>query len=258
MTPTRELALQIEKCINEYGRFLSLRTVTLYGGVSMPKQLETLARGVDIVVVGVASSAKIRSLSEAPRRYLYLPIEQEAPSLMRLVVKGAAPAHELLDGLRAVAFAIDPNLFVAQAYTMADHVGVMYYLPRMAALLLLVFAALALVLACVGLYGVVSYGVARRTREMGIRISLGAQAPEVVRLVMRGGLDLVLVGGAVGVVLALAVTRVLERFLVGVSGTDLPTFVAVPLVLIGVAMVAAYLPARRASRVNPTDALRAE
>ncbi|MCZ6916816.1 MAG: ADOP family duplicated permease [Gemmatimonadetes bacterium] len=214
--------------------------------------------GEDIVVVGVASSAKIRSLNEAPRRYLYLPIEQQAPSLMRLVVKGAAPAHELLDGLRAVAFGIDPNLFVAQAYTMADHLGVMYYLPRMAALFLLVFAALALVLACVGLYGVVSYGVARRTREMGIRISLGAQAPEVVRLVMRGGLGLVLVGGAIGVVVALAVTRVLEGFLVGVSGTDLPTFVAVPLVLIGVAMVAAYLPARRASRVNPTDALRAE
>jgi putative ABC transport system permease protein len=128
----------------------------------------------------------------------------------------------------------------------------------MAAFLLIVFAVLALALASVGLYGVVSYGVARRTKEMGIRISLGAQAVDVVRLVMRGGLGLVLVGGAIGVVLAVAVTRVLEGFLVGVSGTDLPTFLAVPVLLVAVAMVAAYLPARRASRVNPTDALRTE
>ncbi len=177
---------------------------------------------------------------------------------MHIMVKGAAPAPELVNRVREVALRIDPNLFVTGARTLEQHRGVMYYLPRMAAALLSTFAAVALAIASIGLYGVVNFAVSIRIREMGIRISLGAQAGDVLRLVMRGGMTLVLIGGLIGIALALAITRFLEGFLLGVSGTDVATYLFIPLVLIGVAVLAAYLPARRASRVSPMEALRSE
>ncbi len=212
----------------------------------------------EVLIVGVARDIKIRTLNETPQRFIYLPIEQTLGSTMHFLVKGTPPAPELVNRVREAALRIDPNLFVMGALTLEEHMGVMYYLPKMAAALLSTFAALALVIASVGLYGVVNFAVSRRIREMGIRISLGAQAGDVLRLVMRGGMTLVLIGGLIGVVLALAVTRLLEGFLLGVSGTDAVTFLLVPLVLIGVAVLAAYLPARRASRVSPMEALRSE
>ena len=128
----------------------------------------------------------------------------------------------------------------------------------MAALMLALVGVLALVLACIGLYGMVSYGVARRTRELGIRLALGAERQGVIGLVMRGGLRLVMFGGIVGIGASLLLGRLVERFLFGVSGLDLLALLVAPIVLAGVAALATYLPARRASLVDPVQALRTE
>ena len=117
---------------------------------------------------------------------------------------------------------------------------------------------LALILSAIGLYGVVSYGVAQRTREVGIRMALGADGRTMVRLLAAGGLKLVVIGGAIGLAVALVGTRLLGRLLFGIDTMDPMTFIAVPLVLGVTALVAAYVPARRASRVNPVSALRAD
>jgi ABC-type antimicrobial peptide transport system permease subunit len=141
---------------------------------------------------------------------------------------------------------------------MDDHLGYIYFLPRMAAVLLSLVGVLALLLACVGLYGMVSYGVSRRTREMGIRLALGADRQSVVGLVLKGGLTMVALGGLVGVAASLGLGRLLERFLFGVGGFDLISILAAPVLLSLVAALATYLPARRASRVDPVRALRTE
>lgn len=145
-----------------------------------------------------------------------------------------------------------------EAKTMEEHLALMLFPPRMAAVLLAVFGGLALVLSAVGIYGVVSFAVAKRTRELGIRMSLGATARDVVAMAVGGGMRLVAVGGAFGVVLAGAVTWLLSGFLYGIGPTDLVTFAVIPLLLTGVALVAAFVPARRASTVDPVTALRSE
>ena len=212
----------------------------------------------DAVIVGIAADVKVRTLGEAPEPFLYVPILQNRLSFMHIVVKGNRPVQQLVNGLRAQVLSVDPDFFVTQAITLDDHIGVIYYLPKMVVALISIFAALAMILTCIGLYGVVSYAVARRTREMGIRISLGAQTGDVIRLVLMGGVGLVVIGGGFGLVLSFAVTRLLEGFLLGVSGTDVATYAVVPLVLAGFALLAAYIPARRAGRVDPMEALRAE
>jgi len=142
--------------------------------------------------------------------------------------------------------------------TMTEHLSVMLFPPRMAALLLGGFGILALVLASTGLYGVVAFSVARRVREVGIRMSLGADSGSVIKMVLKGAMGLVLTGAAIGLVLTAGLTQLISQFLYGVSAVDPVTFVGVPLVLASVALLAAFLPARRASRVDPVEALRAE
>jgi putative ABC transport system permease protein len=177
---------------------------------------------------------------------------------MIFVARGRQADARLADEMRRAAVQVDPQLFIVDAKTMDQHLGVMYFLPRMAALLMSGFALLALTLGCIGLYGAVSHAVARRSRELAIRMALGATQHEIVRLVVRSGMTLALIGGVVGLVLAIGAGRVLGRFLIGGSAFDPGIYIGVPLLLGAVAFFASWLPARRAGRLNPIDAMRAE
>jgi putative ABC transport system permease protein len=153
---------------------------------------------------------------------------------------------------------MDPEMVVMESKTMEEHLGVQLMPARLGALMASVFALVALALASIGLYGVVSYAVSRRSREMGIRMSLGAAPGSVVKQVVREGMVLVGVGAGIGIALALAGAQVLRTLLFGVGALDPVTFLGVPALLLAVTLVAAYIPARRASRVDPVRALKAE
>jgi ABC-type antimicrobial peptide transport system permease subunit len=154
--------------------------------------------------------------------------------------------------------ALDPNMAVFNTETMQEHVNKALLLPRISALLLGIFGAVGLTLAAVGLYGVMSYSVRRRTREIGIRMALGARPGAVLRMVLAQGLSLTGLGVVIGLGIALGLGRFTASLLYGISGTDLPTFVTVPAVLFAAAIVAIVVPALRAARVEPTTALRHE
>ena len=213
---------------------------------------------VDLTVVGVVDNVKIWNLVEPPHPYLYVPYAQSPSPTFSFVARGPVSDGELAASLGQQARALDPEVYLETVGTLDEHVSLNFFLPRMAALLLSGLASIALVLTCVGLYGLISYGVARRTREMGIRLALGAERGSLVTLVVRGGLVLVLIGGGLGIVAALGVGRLLRGFLIGVGPLDPVALVGAPLLLGAVAVVAAYLPARRTSRVNPVEALRSE
>ena len=212
----------------------------------------------DLLVVGVASDAKVRTLGEAPRAMVYLPYAQAYSSFVTVVARTSADPEQTALALMTVGRVVDPDIWVRETKSMDRHLAIMRLPAQLSAFVLSVFAVLALSLAGIGLYGVVSYAVAQRTREVGIRMALGADTGTVVRLLAGSGLRLVVVGGAIGLIIALAVTRLLRGLLFGIDTMDPMTFLAVPLVLGGTALLAAYLPARRASRVNPVTALRTE
>lgn len=209
-------------------------------------------------VVGVARDIKVRTLGEAPRDHLYFSMAQRYSPMVVMVVAGRGRAVEVREALVGVVRDYDPSIVMMSSTTMTEHLSLMLFGPRMAALLLAVAGGLALVLAAVGLYGVVSYAAARRTHEIGIRISLGADRGSVTRMVVGSGMRLVAVGAAVGLILAFVMARLAGRFLYGVSSADPLTFLGVPLALATVAALAAYMPARRASRVDPLVALRSD
>jgi putative ABC transport system permease protein len=154
--------------------------------------------------------------------------------------------------------AVDPNMAFLETHTLAEEVGNSMAGERLAAVLGSIFGGLALLLISVGLYGLLAYSVARRRSEIGIRMALGARPGAVLQLVVGEGMKLALMGAALGIAGALALTRFLSSLLYGVTPTDPVTFVAVTLVLLGVALVACYIPARRATRVEPMEALRHE
>ena len=211
-----------------------------------------------VTVVGVAEDTKIWSLTESPRPYMYLPFAQSGYGSYSVVARGSLPPDEIADRIQTEARDLRLDVLVSSSGTMDDHLSYIFFLPRMAAVMITLVGALALVLACVGLYGMVSYAVARRTREVGIRMALGAARGNVVGLVVKNGLRVVAVGGVIGAIATLLLGNTLERFLIGVDGLDLAAVIAAPLVLFTIAAAAAYLPARRVSRINPVDALRAE
>jgi predicted permease len=228
------------------------------GEEAVGRTVET--RGGDpIRIVGVARDVKVRTLGEEPRPFVYSLHGQGGLFLgLQLVVKGPGTSLELLAATREVLRELDPDMVVMEAKTMNEHLALMLFPPRMAALLLSVFGGLALILAAIGIYGVVSFAVSKRTRELGIRMSLGASGADVVRMAIGGGMRLVVVGGVVGIALAGAVTWSIAGFLYGIGATDLATFVVIPLLLSTVALFAAYVPAKRAGSVDPVRALRSQ
>jgi predicted permease len=209
-------------------------------------------------IVGVVQDAKAWTIGEEYRPYIYFARAQNPTSSIMMVARGGVPEAQIVGEMRRLVREVDPRLVIMDSKTMTEHLSVMLFAPRMAALLLGVFGILALVLASTGLYGVVAFTVSRRVREVGIRMSLGADSGSVIKMVLKGAMTLVLIGGVIGLALTVGLTQLISQFLYGVSGTDPITFLGVPAVLAGVALLAAFLPARRASRVDPVEALRAE
>ena len=217
-----------------------------------------------ITVVGVVQDVRHNGITAAVKEKFYRPHAQFhvstgfAPRAMTLVVKTDGNPQALANPIRRVVAALDPNVPVAAVRPMSEVVGDTLAASTFTGLLLGLFAALALALAAVGIYGLLSYLVSQRTREIGIRVAIGASRHDVVSLVLRKGLLLTGAGLASGLVLAFGATRLMRALLYGVASVDAVTFIAVPVVLLLVAVGASYIPAVRATRIDPLLALRSE
>jgi len=209
-------------------------------------------------VVGVLQDGKYFSLSEEPTPFVYAKLRPEDGSYLTLVVRTASDPQQMISAIRGEFQQLDSNLPVYSVKTLTEHMSLPLFPARVAAILLGSFGALALILAAIGIFGVMSYSVSQRTREIGIRMALGANAPNILRLVVGQGLKLISFGMGIGLVAAIAGTRLMSDLLYGVSATDSLTFFGIGLLLIGVAMLACYLPARRATQVDPMIALKCE
>jgi putative ABC transport system permease protein len=212
-------------------------------------------------VVGVVGDVT-QGLGLEPKSEMYLPYRQADQVLpvfqLSVVLRTAGDPHQQAAALRSALAEIDPNQPLVKVRTMEDNMAATVAQPRFRTWLIGIFAGLALMLAAVGIYGVMSYSVTQRTSEIGIRITLGAQSVDVFRIVLGEGLRFALIGVAVGVAGGLVLIRLLSTFLYGVSATDPLTFFGVAILLIAVSVAACFFPARRATRVDPIEALRYE
>jgi len=209
-------------------------------------------------VVGVVKDGKYWTLGEDPRPFVYFPMARDYQSGASLVVNTSVEPQSMINTIRSEAQKLDANLPLYDVKTMSEHMGLTLLPLRAGAWVSGSFALLALALAGLGIYGVMTYTVSQRTREIGLRMSLGAQSRDVMVLVVKQGMWLALIGLAIGLAGALALTRLISSVLYGVSATDVVTFAGVTLLLGLVVVVACYLPARRAAKVDPIVALRYE
>jgi predicted permease len=214
-------------------------------------------------VIGIAQNSKSRTLGEGPVNCAYWRLEDSPEDHasffgVSAIIKTSVNPRDLTRPVREQIAALDPNMAIYGIETMQDHVNKSLLLPQISALLLGTFGAVGLTLAAIGLYGVMSFSVRRRTHEIGIRMALGAKPGKVLAMVLRQGLALTGIGLVVGVPIAMAVGRLSAKLLYGISGMDLITFLAVPAVLVLAALVAIVIPARRAAKVDPMVALRYE
>jgi putative ABC transport system permease protein len=220
-----------------------------------------------LTVVGVVKDVKQLSWTDAPSNEIYLPFqrgggfsENASPRFasMTIVIRTTVEPQSLATASQDAVRSLNPNVPVSNVVTMEQVIDDTLWQPRFNLQLIGIFAALALTLAAVGLYGVISYSVAQRTRELGLRMALGAQARDVLRLVVKDGMKLALSGVAVGLLASIALTRLMEKLLFGVSATDFSTFAVIVVLLTLTALLACLIPARRATKVDPMVALRHE
>ena len=209
-------------------------------------------------IVGIVGDFRRDSLDQPPEPMLFMSYRQFSLPFMSVVVRSAALSATVTALLRQEMRKIDRDLSLAQVTTLDEERGRTMAQPTFRAKALVLFGALALLLASIGVYGLLSQSVAQRTRELGVRMAVGAGPADVYRLVIGEGLRLTGIGLAAGVVLAVVATRAVAALLYGIAPTDVTTFTAVIGTLVAVALAASYLPARRAMRVSPVDALRSE
>jgi macrolide transport system ATP-binding/permease protein len=207
-------------------------------------------------IVGIVNATKVRSLGEPPRPMIFGAMTQADIVDARVIARTSGDAAVLTTRMVATLREIDQNIMVIQAKTMAQHLAAMVLPAQLGAVAFAVFATLALVLALIGIYGVVRYAVSRREREVAIRMAVGAAPQSVVGLLMREGVVLVAAGAVIGLGLGALMSRALQSLLYGVTGADPAAFIGAPLLLLGVGVLAAFIPARRASRVDPATTLR--
>jgi putative ABC transport system permease protein len=219
-------------------------------------------RFVRRTIVGVVADVKGSSLEKDAQPGVYVPYHQNRregwTNALVLAVRTSSPPENLTQAIREKVYELDPIQPVNDVKTMEERLSGALSQPRFSMLLLGLFAVVALVLAAVGIYGVMSYVVTQRTHEIGIRMALGAQQKDVLRLIVGKGLMLAFAGIAIGLVASYFLTRLMSSLLYGVSATDPVTFIVISLILTGVALGASFVPARRAMKVDPMVALRYE
>jgi len=229
------------------------------GQNAIGRQIRLNRGGPPLEIVGVVKNSKYGSIGEEPRPRIYLPFAQNYKSASILFLRTEGDPAAVTAAARQVVSALDQDMPVYDLKTMNTHLnGIALLFVRAGAALVGVFGLLGLLLAVVGLYGVISHSVGQRTHEIGIRMALGAQAGDMLRMALRQGMILTLIGLAAGLAAAFAVTRVMSSLLYGVTATDPLTFFLISLLLASVALLACYLPARRATKVDPIEALRQE
>jgi putative ABC transport system permease protein len=210
-------------------------------------------------VVGIVGNSRHDSLAAPPGPEMYVPFPQDPSRSLDIVMRVASTNLLGLNAeVKRAVHGVDKDLFVPKLEPMTNFLSTQLAQPRFNMMLLAVFAGVAMILAAIGIYGVIAYSVAQRTREIGIRMALGAQKTQMLGMVLRQSLTLVVIGIGIGFLVALAATRVMATLLYGVGANDLSTYAVVIVLLSGAALLASYFPARRAMKVDPMVALRYE
>jgi len=214
--------------------------------------------GATRTVIGVVQDIKYHTMTEQPESFLYFPTLQEGETASNVLIRTAGAPAALLPAVRSAVKSINPGVMVLQAGSLSGLLYLSFFSYRAAAVLSALLGALGLLLAALGVYGVLAYSVSQRTHEIGVRMALGAQRRDILRLVFTHGGKLVLIGIIIGLLCSFGATRFMSSMLFGVSATDPLTFLGVSIMIVLVAFAASYIPARRAMRLNPNEALRYE
>ena len=209
-------------------------------------------------IVGIVRDIKHRTLEEEPQPEVYTPYLQTSDWALGIVVRTTSDPRSLAAAVRQAIWAADQEVPIFRFATMDEFVSDSVSSRRFNLALLSIFAVIALSLAAIGIYGVTSYAVTQRTREIGIRMALGAQRGSVMTLIIRQGMTVILIGISIGVIIAAALAQLMRGLLYGVGAGDPPTYIFVTVLLSGVALLACYFPARSATRVDPMIAIRHE
>jgi predicted permease len=228
------------------------------GQEAIGKHMRFFGENWDVVVVGIAKNAKYATLGEPPQPIVYFSLKQQYSPFLTLLVRTNGNPSAALGSIRGTVQSLDSSLPLLNVRTMEQVMGDSLWAPRMGAGLLGAFGILALLLAAMGTYGVMAYSVSQRTQEIGLRMALGAQRTDILRLILSGAMAMVLAGVGAGLLVAMMAARSLGTLLFGIGGFDVLSFFGTAVLLIAVALIACWIPARRAMRVDPMVALRYE